>query len=97
MSNTKGSICYLEIEPCKLMQLATFHFFKFFLGFIQKAIIGMLDKILNSVSPLNPLTGICDLTNTIKPPFVDVICRLYGLSSASKTNWLLENDLFSLF
>ena len=40
----------------------------------------MLDRILNSVSPLNPLKCICDLTNTIKPSFVAVICRLCGLT-----------------
>ena len=37
----------------------------------------MLDGILNSVSPLE---GTCDLINTIKSPFLDVISRLYGVS-----------------
>ena len=58
------------MERCKLMQLTTF------LRFISEGIIFILDGILKS---LKLLEGMCDLTNTIKPPLLSVISSIYGL------------------
>ena len=54
------------MEPCKID--ATNHFS--FLRFVLKGIICILDGILKS---LWVLEGMCDLTNTIKPPLFSVI------------------------
>ena len=48
-----------------------------FLRFILKGIIWILDGILKSLSLLK---GMCDLTNTIKPPLFSVIFSIYGLN-----------------
>ena len=69
LSNTRETF-FSGMECCKLMQLTAF------LRFISKGIICILDGILKS---LNLLEGMCDLTNTIKPPLLSVIpsiCRL---------------------
>ena len=61
LSNTWENICFSGMEHYKLMQLTIFSF----LRFISKGIICILDGILKSLSLLE---GMCDLTNTIKPP-----------------------------
>ena len=48
-----------------------------FLRFILKGIIWILDGIFKSLSLLK---GMCDLTNTIKPPLFSVIFSIYGLN-----------------
>ena len=45
----RENICFSGLEPCKLMQLTIFHFFKRCNLYIR-------------------YEGMCDLTNTIKPP-----------------------------
>ena len=48
----------------------------FFLKFISKGIIFILDGILKSLSFLE---GKCDLTNTIKQRLLSVISGIYGM------------------
>ena len=48
----------------------------FFLRFIAKGIICILDGILKSLSLLE---GMCDVTNTITPPLLSLISSIYGL------------------
>ena len=72
LSNTWENICFSGMEHYKLMQLTIFSF----LRFISKSIICILDGILKS---LRLLEGMCDLRNTIKPPFFSVISSIYGL------------------
>ena len=59
------------MERCNLMELTIF-----FLRFISKGIICILERILKT---LNFLEGMCDLTNTINPLLLSIICSLYGL------------------
>ena len=47
----------------------------FFSEVFSKGIIYISDGILKSLSLLG---GMCDLTNTIKPPFLSIISNLYG-------------------
>ena len=78
LSSSRNNICFPETEHCKLTQVPIF-----FLKFLSKAIVCILDGILKLLSLLE---GMCDLTSTIKATFLLVLSSQYVNGSPLKLN-----------